>query len=333
MPMSESERRMLWAALAQSTDPSHPWLAEGERVTRQLEMEGGGYTVFYPWKSVRVFVTNARIMMLPPPGGTIRQEEILHLKNYFQIIELVDIRDLNVESGWGSKRTLRIEFTGGPCRTIESKESAITELKEALASALASRVPLVRFADPDEKVLFKVGNPEAHVTRDDVPGIESDVWRKTFALGMLFASAWAKPCITNQRILLYLVDNLARFERESFGPANMVYGAPVLRWVQIPLKGISKVYLKRDPLRKRIHLRLRGVEPSGFERRSLTMSRLGNEESAPVFNSASRERAASGRDLDVAFMQTSRAPWVEEQLVEALRGIIPEVVEIPARRR
>ena len=209
------------------------WLAPGEQIVHEIVSKNKG--VFYPWEGASISITNARVVMFPPPGGRIHEQLADEINRYCQMIELVDVRDYVVKEGRSSSR-LELVIMGPRPLTIEDKTPLILEFAEALRTALVSRIALVRFADPQEKILFRPGDPNLDVRRDDVSGIESDVWRKTFVDGRYIWSARAKPCVTNRRILFYRVNNIA------ISGGVFQTAPPDLLCVQVPLEHVTRVY-------------------------------------------------------------------------------------------
>lgn len=137
----------------------------------------------------------------------------------------------------------------------------IQETSKALRKAHEVRVPMIRFSDPDETILFKetFGRSKGDVLAPEF----FNLWNNTFQLGSEDWSAEAKLCITNKRCLFYRIEHITDVVPERTwglgGNVSYNFGPPFVEWIQIPLENVCKLARKNTVFSKEMDIHFAAV--------------------------------------------------------------------------
>ena len=177
------------------------------------------------WNNCRLILTNKRIIVFPPSGGAATASALDIIDTYYKIIELEDVKDVNLKKSVWRRNTLKLTFKDG--REVELMGSSVSELGGDIEKVLPIMRPLIILPE-DEKLVYKSGY-------QFLPYLPKDFREKAFTNAKNI-----NLIVTNKRLIFYHVLQVVGGS-STYYQVSVQYGRPTLQFISIPLEDIKEI--------------------------------------------------------------------------------------------
>lgn len=291
----------------------------------------------------RLFVTNYRVLLLPPSGplsGKHLTLDALSKTVEYSVISSVElVRDYS----------LKVTYSDDSCGIITADREDTMNIKQALETMLPSKLSLVNFEGDKEDSygIMKVKKEEitsltkaleaegsASLKKAVETMLDQSIERVLLkdqltwnpggslyeeAFGALPFQANSKLCITNKRLVFYRIEQV--HEADS---ARVVWGPPYFNMINVPFENITRIALTGRWF-KGISLFFKG-EISGWRLHPYFLVVPKNLDLHPFAKKvATREPKKPGEEIKTRFLPSKGE--ITDRVLDVLRKVIPDKIE------